>query len=50
MVRWIRVFKAVRGLMKVVGDADDDGKITKAETTQILKAMWRVVRAYRGKK
>ena len=42
------MFKAVRVLMHVVADADEDQKITAEEQRDILKAMWSVVRAYRG--
>ena len=48
MPKWIRVFKAVRALMHVVADADDDQKITAEEARQIMKATWGVVHAYRG--
>ena len=50
MLKWIRVFKAVRALMHVVADADEDQKISAEEQRDILKAMWSVVRAYRGEK
>ena len=42
------MFKAVRALMHVVADADEDQKITAEEQRDILKVMWGVVRAYRG--
>lgn len=48
MVRWIRVFRAVRQLMHVVADADEDSTITAEEQRRILKAMWAIVKAYRG--
>ena len=48
MVRWIRVFRAVRQLIHVVADADEDSTITAEEQTQILKAMWAIMKAYRG--
>ena len=48
MVRWIRVLRAVRQLVQVVANADEDSKITAAEQKAILTAMWAVVRAYRG--
>ena len=40
MLKWIRVFKAVRALMHVVADADEDQKITAEEQRDILKVMW----------
>ena len=49
VTRWIRVLKAVRSLVQVVANADEDQKMTAEEQREILKAMWAVVRAYRGR-
>ena len=49
MLKWIRVFKAARHLVKVVGDATEDSAISSAEMSQIMKAMWAVIHAYQGK-
>ena len=48
MIRWVRVFRAVRHLMHVVTDADEDRRLTAEEQRVMLKAMWRVVKAWRG--
>jgi hypothetical protein len=49
MRRWIRVFKAFRILVRTVDAADEDNKWTREERNAVLKAIWGVVRAYRGK-
>ena len=49
MRRWIRVFKAVRQLVKAVGTATEDGAISQAEMSKIMKGMWAVIHAYRGR-
>lgn len=43
VTRWFRVFKAVRRLMHVVANADEDSKITPQEARDIMKATWVVV-------
>jgi hypothetical protein len=48
MRRWIRVFKAVRGLVRAVGASTEDNTISRAEMSEIMKAMWAVIRAYKG--
>ena len=48
MIRWVRVFRSVRHLMHVVADADEDRRLTAEEQREMLKAMWRVVKAWRG--
>jgi len=48
MRRWLRVFKAVRHLIRVVGDADSDEKWTQQERSDVMTALWAVVKAYRG--
>ena len=48
MRRWIQVFKAVRGLVRAVGASTEDNAISRAEMSEIMRAMWAVIRAYRG--
>jgi hypothetical protein len=48
MRKWIRVFNAARGLIKAVGTATEDGAISQADMSKVMKAMWVVIRAHRG--
>ena len=48
MRKWYRVFNAARVLIRTVGRATEDDTLSKEEMSQIMKAMWAVIRAYRG--
>ena len=53
-MKWLKLLlnkefrTAVIDLYNAVGDAQEDGKLTAAEQSTMLKAMWRLVRALRG--
>ena len=44
-----KVIRAVAALLREVGDAVDDGKLTAEERGRVMSAFWNLVRVYQGR-